>query len=555
MPMDRRSFCASLAGSVFAVQTNRASRVIDVPASVYAFTEDATLPLIRSQNMWSDPSGIEVKTDSSPQRKSLAISVVRSKQRLLRLRLEWKVKFSAGYSFLGDAWERSYGDLGWRPMEPDRVMPWYFLAGRRGSYVGVGVETDPGALCFWQVHQDGVVLWLDVRNGGSGVELGNRTLNACTVVSEQYLDDNGLQAAHQFCQRMAHHTGIAMPLPLYGGNNWYYAYGHSSNDDIIADTERVASWAPSGANRPFMVIDDGWSPFATSGPWREGNARFRDMPRLAGEMRKMSVQPGLWLRPLTTHDALPESLLLKTHFTAARFAEEQMRTLDPTVDAAAAQIRNDVQRLCNWGYALLKHDFSTYDLLGRWGFQMGAEVTDAKWSFADRSRTNAEIIRGFYQLLRDAAGKTPLLGCNTIGHLATGLFEVQRTGDDTSGRDWGRTRKMGVNTLAFRSPQQGTFFDVDADCVGLTNFIPWDLNRQWLELLALSGMPLFVSAAPGAVKPEQRDAIKQAFAAAAVRRPVAQPLDWLSTDRPERWLLDGKIKEFDWYSKDSSFPV
>ena len=157
--------------------------------------------------------------------------------------------------------------------------------------------------------------------------------------------------------------------------------------------------------------------------------------------------------------------------------------------------------------------------------------------------------------MRDAAGKTPLLGCNTIGHLATGLFEVQRTGDDTSGRDWGRTRKMGVNTLAFRSPQQGAFFDVDADCVGLTNSIPWELNRQWLELLARSGMPLFVSAAPDAVKPEQRDAIRQAFAFAAVRQPVAEPLDWLQTDRPERWLLDEKIKTFDWYSKDNSFPV
>ena len=80
-----------------------------------------------------------------------------------------------------------------------------------------------------------------------------------------------------------------------------------------------------------------------------------------------------------------------------------------------------------------------------------------------------------------------------------------RTGDDTSGRDWSRTKKMGINTLAFRSPQQGNFFDMDADCVGLTNAIPWSLNRQWLDLLARSGTPLFVSAAPDAVKQEQRN--------------------------------------------------
>ena len=24
-----------------------------------------------------------------------------------------------------------------------------------------------------------------------------------------------------------------------------------------------------------------------------------------------------------------------------------------------------------WGYEMVKHDFSTYDLLGQWGFEMG----------------------------------------------------------------------------------------------------------------------------------------------------------------------------------------
>ena len=188
-----------------------------------------------------------------------------------------------------------------------------------------------------------------------------------------------------------------------------------------------------------------------------------------------------------------------------------MQTLDPTVEGAAEQIRSDMRRMCGWGYQLLKHDFSTYDLFGRWGFQMAAELTDAGWHFADRTRTNAEIFRALYALLREAAGATPLLGCNTVGHLAAGLFEVQRTGDDTSGRDWSRTRKMGVNTLAFRAAQQGAFFDVDADCVGLTKAIPWSLNRQWLDLLSRSGTPLFVSAAPDAVGPEQRSALRRSF--------------------------------------------
>src|SRR5205814_2897866 len=108
------------------------------------------------------------------------------------------------------------------------------------------------------------------------------------------------------------------------------------------------------------------------------------------------------------------------------------------------------------------------------GFEMGAELTDPGWHFADRSLTNAEIILRLYQTLRDAAKETILLGCNTIGHLGAGLFEIQRSGDDTSGRIWERTRRMGINTLAFRQPQHKTFFMADPDCAAHTRHTPWE---------------------------------------------------------------------------------
>ncbi len=46
---------------------------------------------------------------------------------------------------------------------------------------------------------------------------------------------------------------------------------------------------------------------------------------------------------------------------------------------------------------------------------------------------------------------------------------------------------MGVNTLAFRLPQHGTLFTLDADMAGITEDVPWELNRQWLDVLARSG--------------------------------------------------------------------
>jgi alpha-galactosidase len=139
-----------------------------------------------------------------------------------------------------------------------------------------------------------------------------------------------------------------------------------------------------------------------------------------------------------------------------------------------------------------------------------------------------------------------VIGCNTIGHLAAGWVHLQRIGDDTSGREWERTRKMGVNTLAFRAPQHGAFFEADADCVGLTNLVPWELTKQWLHLLSRSGTPLFVSASPDALSPQVRAALKTAFTYAAKPAPLAEPLDWLETTTPARWNFAGEEVEYQW---------
>ena len=124
--------------------------------------------------------------------------------------------------------------------------------------------------------------------------------------------------------------------------------------------------------------------------------------------------------------------------------------------------KNDIERIKSWGYELIKHDFSTVDLFGDYGSRLTATITNYKdWHFCDRSKTNAEIVLDFYKLLREEAGDILLIGCNTVSHLGAGIFELARTGDDTSAREWTRTPKMGVNTLAFRLPQNEAFYMVD----------------------------------------------------------------------------------------------
>lgn len=154
-----------------------------------------------------------------------------------------------------------------------------------------------------------------------------------------------------------------------------------------------------------------------------------------------------------------------------------------------------------------------------------------------------------YQEVYDASrsNNAVIIGCNTIGHLGAGLMHLNRTGDDTSGRIWERTKRMGVNTLAFRLPQHNTFYHIDADCVGIFGKIPWDKNLQWADLLAKSGTPLFVSAMPGALNPEEFEELHQIMLIASEQKEHFVPLDWEETDCPEIWGENSETVTYDWY--------
>ena len=159
--------------------------IIRPPDFVAAYVEEAgRITLSRSADRWQ-AEDVEVTAEAKQlgARKTLALSVASPRSPLERLQLRWSGRLPEDSRFLGDHWERSYGDLEWRGFDADRVMPWYFLAATGQGTHGYGVKTGAGAFCFWQVDAEGISLWLDVRNGGSGVQLGERRLAAAEVVA------------------------------------------------------------------------------------------------------------------------------------------------------------------------------------------------------------------------------------------------------------------------------------------------------------------------------------------------------------------------------------
>ena len=148
-------------------------------------------------------------------------------------------------------------------------------------------------------------------------------------------------------------------------------------------------------------------------------------------------------------------------------------------------------------------------------------------------------------------GKTAnILGCNCVSHLTAGLCQINRIGDDTSGVDFDRTRRMGVNTLAFRLPQNGKFYMVDADCAGfIKGMIPFSLNKEWVTLLAKSGTPLFISAPNGAFTDEEFAYMQEMYKIASEQKNVAIPLDWQYNATPAKWSIDGEETSFVWFDE------
>lgn len=521
--------------------------ILSQPDRVVAQRERQWLPLAFDGAMWRC-ADICVQVNAA--QGSASVRITAGDAPLSRIVCSWTQEAGA-CEVLNDHWERGYGDLEWATMRPDRALPWYFMTTNGSLTHGYGVKTGPRAMCSWLLDAGCVRLVLDVRNGGDGVLLGGRTLEAAEIVSRMGQEgEDPFDAATDFCRMMCDHP-VLPGQPIYGGNNWYYAYGRCSHESMVNDSRLMAELADGASVKPCMVIDAGWHTCVDNwyqtydDPWADGTENFPDMAATAAAMKAEGVRPGLWFRPLITSNAVPKEWLLQTNRQIG--VNVNGLILDPSIPEVLDEIAKYMKRFWDWGYEIVKHDFTSYDLLGRYGYRCGLNLTESGWHFQDRSKTLAEIVLDLYHAIKRGAPDMLIIGCNTFSHLSAGIFEMQRTGDDTSGRQWERTRKMGVNTLAFRMPQHNTFYAVDADCVGLTNQVPWHLTRQWLDVLGNSGTVVLISADPRAMGEEQKQAIKDVFKAASVEHPVSRPLDWLYNPVPRYWKeSSGTIKRYHW---------
>ena len=482
------------------------------------------------------------------------ITVYPSTKPIRRVKLRWRGDMSDVILVLGDALERNYditqgnvqeGQVAmWRGVLPEMRMPWYFHAYDGERLNCFGVKTGADAFCHFHLDEKGITLWLDLRCGGIGVDLKEPLLAAKVVCRRGEVGEDPFFAAKAFCKMMS--TKPVLPKsPIFGVNNWYWAYGKIDHNIIMDETENLMDMCRDAKQSPYMIIDDGWQVNRhemktggnyIGGPWTGGNKGFPSIGETALRIKEKGAIPGIWFRPLLTDKVASASMLSPHQQTTTEGV-----IIDPSNPESLALISEDVKRIRGFGYELIKFDFSTFDLIGRNGLKDGSAP------FYDRTKTTCTIVKNFYKTIAYCAGDAVTLGCNTVNHLAAGILSAQRTGHDTSGRSYEITRAAACAAM-IRLPQNNTFFSVDPDCAAFTDRVPIDSNLDFLELCAITGSTTLASVTPGIIKGKDMERIRRIYKIASEKGKDAYPIDWLGHNSASKYKCnDGEIFDIDWY--------
>jgi alpha-galactosidase len=275
------------------------------------------------------------------------------------------------------------------------------------------------------------------------------------------------------------------------------------------------------------------------------NEKFGDMKTMCDEIHQKGAKAGLWFRPLLARGDFPKEQVLTEGFSG--------QILDPSHPAVLKIIEEDTLRIRSWGFELIKHDFTQIDMFGT--FEDACEISEdmnlysRKRSFFDKTITNAMITKNLYKAIARGAGDADVIACNGFGHLAAGIHSVYRVGMDTSGRVFEITRSNGINSM-MRLPLNQEFYLVDPDCAAFTNLVDRDLNLDFLEMCAITGVTTLASVVPNILTDEEMKRINKVFRMADSATTEYGIKNYEKTCCPEVFVdKDGTEKAFDWYKK------
>lgn len=456
------------------------------------------------------------------------------------LMLQWEFTPSPNATYMGDVLQEMDGTGQWRSLDPMRRFPWYFLCRNEEVTTAMGVKCRPGAFAHWVINPRSISLILDLRCGTKGTILNGRMLRVATVICRNYTL-SPRAAINSFCRQLANDP-IQPPRPIYGFDTLDGYVPELTLDDVTKKANLLTDLAGDLMNPPYFVIPCGWQksrkwPEQPCGPWNKSSfTKDGELGSIASQLNNRGLCPGITIRPLCNGDRK-----LPTEWRLARCPH----FLDPSVPEVLNYIREDISRLRDWGFELIRHICTTRDALG---VSQTLPAGAPEWSFADQSRTSAEILVDLYRAIRQAMGPALIQGDDVFGHLGAGFMHICRISHHNPNAKWINNQCTRINALAFRMGQNSNFFSIGTGAIPINEETTWRMVRQFAQFQAASGTPLMLHIHDDKLRPEAHREIKEAFFQAAMGCAQLCPTDWLNNTCPQNWEFDGTATSYDWFA-------
>lgn len=148
---------------------------------------------------------------------------------------------------------------------------------------------------------------------------------------------------------------LVRPIPP-GWCSWSCYFKHVTENDVVENAEAARRL---GLPIEIVQVDDGYE--TEVGDWLDVRDEFGSLERMAGRIRTLDMQAGIWIAPFMVS---PTSTLARQHqdwlvkgVDAGTHWGKVMRILDVTHPAAAEYIASVFSTFMSWGFSYFKLDF------------------------------------------------------------------------------------------------------------------------------------------------------------------------------------------------------
>lgn len=332
------------------------------------------------------------------------------------------------------------------------------------------------------------------------------------------------------------------PVPPSGWCSWYYYYQEIDAKEVLANARWIAEHLKSFGAR-YVQIDDGWQGvghgLGENRDWTTIDVRFRDagMDGLAGDIRDLGLEAGLWLAPhgQSNKEVAEKSgaFIWKSDGTSASSTWEGTYLVDPSSSAGHTYLEDLFRTLRGWGYTYFKIDGQPI-VLGEYRKTLKHMSGDRHEGLPAEDRA-ARLYRDTLSTIRKAIGPDSfLLGCWGIPLPGVGIMNGSRTGGDVVQGWHGFLAALGaVQRWNFL---HNVAWYCDPDVFMVRPPLREATARAWATIQGLTGQALLTSDRLPDLPPSRVEMLKRIFPATDIR-----PLDLFKPDNLRKTIWDLKV--------------